>query len=177
MIKDNRILDLTPIDTIFSIKKTSAETNGSAFEMEWELFPYSEGTPLHIHPCAKEKYTILEGSMDVFINGKWQTLSKGETITVHEGIPHTFKNSSDKITRVYNVHEPAMQFENYFRDLAKVVNKLSGNGKNKLKMNFTVATYMSMLMNKYPDEIVSVKPPAFATKILSSLGKLRGCKI
>ena len=105
MIKDNRILDLTPIDTIFSIKKTSAETNGSAFEMEWELFPYSEGI------------------------------------------------------------------------LAKVVNKLSGNGKNKLKMNFTVATYMSMLMNKYPDEIVSVKPPAFATKILSSLGKLRGCKI
>jgi len=176
-MEDNRILDLTPIDTIFTIKKTLEETNGSAFEMEWELFPYSEGTPVHIHPYAKEKYTILEGSMDVFVNGKWQTLSEGEMITVDEGIPHTFKNSSDKITRVYNVHEPAMLFENYFRDLKKVVDKLSGNGKNKLKMNFTVATYMSMLMNKYPDEIVSVKPPAVVTKILSSFGKLRGFKI
>ena len=46
------VLDLSPIGAVFHVKKTSAETQGRSFEMEWELLPNSGGTPVHIHPRA-----------------------------------------------------------------------------------------------------------------------------
>lgn len=41
---------MTPIGMIFHIKKTPAETNGQSLEMEWELLPKADGSPVHIHP-------------------------------------------------------------------------------------------------------------------------------
>ncbi len=98
--------------------------------MEWELAPYSGKPPLHTHPNAIETYEILEGEMEVFFNDKWSTLKKGNKATVDKGISHTFKNSTNKTVRVYNTHQPAMKFDEYFEGLCKIVNTLSVNGKN-----------------------------------------------
>jgi len=60
MLSTTQTLDMTPIGMVFHVVKTSADTGGRSLEMEWTLFPKADGTPLHIHPTAKESYTIIE---------------------------------------------------------------------------------------------------------------------
>jgi len=80
----------------------------------------SLGAPVHIHPDPIETYTIMEGEMEFFLNDKWMTARKGEKIIVEKGIPHTYKNLTDKVVKLYNTHESAMLFENFFEGLSKV---------------------------------------------------------
>ena len=174
MLQTNQTLDLSPIGAKFIVRKTSRDTNGKSFDMEWDIEPNTLGPPVHIHPYAIETYTILDGEMEVFLNNNWITAGKGDKIIVEKGLPHTFKNSTDKIVKLYNTHEPAMQFENFFEGLGKVCD--SGVIKNR-KMDLNAIISMSMLWTKYPNEIKSVKPPFFVMKIMSWIGKLRGIKI
>jgi hypothetical protein len=88
-------------------------------------------------------------------------LWKGEEVKVSEGVPHMFRNPTSSLTRVYNIHSPAMRFGEYFEGLNKIIAKLSQGGKEKLKMNLNTATHLSMLMKKYREEIISVNPPGF----------------
>ena len=177
MLTANQSLDMTPIGMVFHIVKTPIDTNGQALEMEWELMPNSGGTPLHIHPHAEESYKVLEGQLELNIDGKWQILRSGEEATVRAGTPHTFRNPINGVTRVYNTHSPAMKFDEYFEALSSIVNKLSGGHKEKLKMSLNVATHLSRLMKKYPEEIVSVNPPDFVMSLLNIIGKMRGLKV
>lgn len=177
MLTANQTLDMTPIGMVFHIVKTPTDTNGRALEMEWQLMPNSGGTPLHIHPNAEESYKVLEGQLELNIDGKWQILRPDEEATVRAGTPHTFRNPVNAVTRVYNTHSPAMKFDEYFEALSSIVNNLSGEHKEKLKMSLNVATHLSMLMKKYPEEIVSVNPPDFVMSLLNIIGKMRGLKV
>ena len=102
------VLDLSPIGAIFHVTKTAKETQGGSFEMEWELFPKTGGTPVHIHPHATESYEVLAGELELYVDGTWRRLSAGEAASVDPGIPHTFRNASDAPAHVYNTHAPAM---------------------------------------------------------------------
>lgn len=61
------VLDLSPIGAIFSVRKTAEETQGRSFEMEWELFLRSGGTPVHVHPHATESYEVLAGELELYV--------------------------------------------------------------------------------------------------------------
>jgi mannose-6-phosphate isomerase-like protein (cupin superfamily) len=174
MLKSGDVLDLGPLDTVFHIKKTAAETNGRSLEMEWELGPHTGGTPVHIHPEAIETYEVLQGQLDVYVAGDWRTLRVGESISVDKAVPHTFRNASDETTRVYNTHQPAMQFDRYFARLHKLVN--SGVVKSD-KMTLKALLHLSILMTSYPGEIRSVQPPYAVMRVFASVGRLLGYQV
>ena len=177
MMQHSKTLDMTPIGMIFNIVKTGVETNGRSLEMEWTLFPKSSGTPIHVHPMASERYSVIEGQLEIYFDGQWKLLSEGEEFTVPEGAEHTFRNPLDKITKVYNVHAPAMHFDEYFEGLTRIVDKGNKGADGKLKMNMHTMTKISMLMKKYKKEIRFSNPPPFLVSILNGIGKLRGMKI
>jgi mannose-6-phosphate isomerase-like protein (cupin superfamily) len=176
MLTANQTLDLSPIGMLMHIKKTAAETNGQSLEIEWELLPHADGTPVHIHPSARESYKVLEGVLEVNVNSEWKKLQVGDEYTVAAGTAHTFRNPTNAITRVYNTHAPAMKFDEYFQGLQQIVAKFS-TGNERLKMNFNTATYLSMLMSKYKQEIRTLNPPPFMVALLNAIGKLRGLKV
>ncbi|MFN6944284.1 MAG: cupin domain-containing protein [Cytophagaceae bacterium] len=151
--------------------KTSKDTDGKSLEMEWILSPNSGGTPVHIHPTAIETYAIISGELEVFKKDKWITAKAGEKITIEKGEPHTFKNNTDEFVRVYNTHQPAMEFEGFFKGLHTFAK--SGLVKNG-KMNFKSIVGISTLWTNYSKEIVSVKPPSFVMRIMGFYGKLIG---
>lgn len=158
------------------ITKTAEETKGKSLEMEWTLLPHQSGTPVHIHPTADETYTVLQGKLEVMLNGKWTLLNQGETFTVPKGAAHTFRNPLPSITKVYNVHSPALQFDSYFSGLQRVVTKLAKEDK-PLKPNLNVAVHLSVLMKAHRAEMQPVNPPPFAVAVLNRIGKWRGIKI
>jgi mannose-6-phosphate isomerase-like protein (cupin superfamily) len=174
MLKVGDVLDLGPLGAKFIIKKTAAETNGQSFEMEWELLPQTGGTPIHIHPHAIETYEVLQGKFDVYVNGNWKTLSVGDKVAVEKCVPHTFRNDSAETTRVYNTHQPAMEFDQYFEGLHKLAN--SGIIKSS-QMTFKAILYLAVLMTSHPDEIRSVNPPALVIQVFGFIGRLLGYKV
>jgi len=177
MNKSPKIFDISAAGMIFRIARTAEETNGASFEMEWELLPKASGTPVHIHPEARESYKVTEGQLELYVNGKWHLLQAGEEMSVEAGVPHTFRNPVDAVTKVYNTHAPAMDFEGYFTGLNQVMNKLSDQNKKPLKMNPNTLMHLAMLMKKYNKEIVSVNPPDFVISVFNRIGKLRGLKV
>lgn len=159
------------IGMAMTIIKDSYQTNGKSFEMKWEVFSGPGSPPVHIHPNAVETYEILEGEMEFYIGGKWKKAKKGDKLRVEKGQPHTFRNNSGSSAFVYNTHQPAMEFEGFFRGLHDF--SKSGLVKDD-KMSLKAVVGIAMLYTGYSDEIVSVKPPAFVFRFLSFIGKLMG---
>lgn len=164
-------LDCTELGMIMKISKSTQDTQGRSLEMEWELLPYSGGTPVHIHPEAIETYEVLSGELEVYKDGQWFTAKAGEKVVIDKGVAHTFKNSTNEVVRVYNTHQPALKFEEFFKGLCKF--SQSGLVKNG-KMNFNAIVGISSLWNNYSKELRSIKPPHMLMKILSFYGKLKG---
>ena len=174
MLQAGDILDLGPLGAKFFIKKTAAETEGRSFEMEWELAPRTGGTPIHVHPHAAETYEVREGKFDVYVDGVWRTLSAGETLRVASAAPHTFRNSSTDIVRVYNTHEPAMRFDQYFEGLGKLTSRGIISAQ---QITPKAMLHLALLMTSHEEEIISVKPPHLLMRIFARIGRSLGYRI
>jgi mannose-6-phosphate isomerase-like protein (cupin superfamily) len=174
MATKNQILDMTPVGMKFTVLQTSADTGGRSLDLHWELLPgCNMKDPLvHTHPHAIETYEVLEGEMEFFVKDKWIPAKKGDKLAVPIGVTHAFRNPTDKIVKVYNTHEPALNMENYFEDVCKVLDKLTNNRKRTFKMNFKTMLHMGVLMNNYRNEIIAKNPPDTAIKVLGFIGKL-----
>ncbi|MDX1440813.1 MAG: cupin domain-containing protein [Rubricoccaceae bacterium] len=174
MLKSGDSLNLGPLRTKIHIKKTAAETDGRSFETEWEMGPQTGGTPLHTHPKALESFEVLQGKLDLRVNGSWRTLTAGETTSIEKGIPHTVRNASDEVTRVTMTFQPALKYDEYFDKLEKLVN--SGVVESE-DMTFKAMAHLSMLMTSHPDEIRSVSPPYAAMRVFALAGRLLGYRV
>lgn len=164
-------LDCTELGMVMTIVKTSKDTAGKSLEMEWLLSPNSGGTPVHIYPAATETYEILSGELEVFKKDRWITARAGDKITIEKGEAHTFRNTTDEYVRLYNTHQPAMAYEDFFHGLHKFAK--SGLVKDG-RMGFKSIVGISTLWTNYSREIVAVKPPAFVMRVLGLYGKLIG---
>jgi quercetin dioxygenase-like cupin family protein len=171
MLQAGDVLDFGPLGMRFHIKKTAAETDGRSLEMEWELAPRTGGTPMHVHPSATESYEVIEGALDVYVEGAWRTLSTGDRVVVAPGVAHTFRNASDAPVRVYNTHAPAMRFGAYFDGLHRIANS---GAISSQRMTARAILHLSVLMISFKDEIRSVSPPYSAMKVIASVGRLLG---
>lgn len=167
------ILDLRPLGAVFRVTKTAAETNGGSFEMEWDLDPNSGGTPVHTHPHAAETYEVLEGALDLCIDGEWRTLRQGESARVEKGIPHTFRNGAQR-TRVRNTHEPAMRYDSYFQGLAELVDR---GVIQSQRPSPRALLHLAALMAKHPEEIRSVKPPNAVIQVMARAARALGYRV
>jgi mannose-6-phosphate isomerase-like protein (cupin superfamily) len=168
------VFDLSPIGAIFHVRKTAEETQGRSFEMEWELFPNSGGTPVHVHPHATESYEVLSGELDLYIAGVWKRLVAGQAASVDPGVPHTFRNPTDAPVRLYNTHAPALKYGEYFEALHWVVRS---GAVAPGRMSLKALLYLSMVMTSFKDEIRSVEPPHAIMSILALLARSLGYRV
>jgi hypothetical protein len=125
----------------------------------------------YIHPQAIETYEVLEGTLEVYVGDAWQSLETGEKISVEKGVPHTFRNPGSQITRLYNTHQPAMRYDEFFLGLSKVAK--SGVIRSG-KMSFRALLTLAALWTSFESEIRSVRPPHLVMRVLGRLGRLVG---
>lgn len=174
MIEKGHIFDMTPLGMKFTVLKTKLDTEGKSLDLHWELLPgCNKKDPLvHVHPNAIETYEVLDGEMEFFVKDRWVTAKKGDKINIPANVPHTFRNLSDSIVTVYNTHEPALNMEEYFEDVCKILDILTENRTKDLKMNLKAKLYISVLMNNYRDEIIATNPPDAVIKMLGVIARL-----
>ena len=164
-------LDCSSLGMVITIMKSGDEHDGKALEMEWQVMPGAGGLPLHKHPFVEEVFEIRSGQLQVYAKGEWITARAGDVVTIEKGDPHTFKNITNDLVYLRNIHEPAMGFEDYFKGLHKFAN--SGLVKNNT-MTFKSVLGLATLWNNYPVEIRSVNPPNLLMKTFALMGRLAG---
>lgn len=172
----NRQLDFHPgMGMRWEITRSSESTGGELFESKNWIDPRMAGPPVHVHPTQEESFEVVEGRLDLCVEGEWRTLGPGETATVPPNVPHTLRNGTDEpivcLTRI----RPAGTAEAFFDDAHRLIQegkirRLPPNGPGS-------AIYAAMLFTKYSDWIQSTKPPRQVFSALAAVGRALRLKI
>jgi quercetin dioxygenase-like cupin family protein len=158
-----------PDGSVYEVTAAAADSGGKFVGMDFTLPPGSIAPPPHVHPTPAEEFEVAVGSLDLMVDGEWQTLGAGESATVRAGALHTFRNRSGQTVRVHNVHRPAARFEDYIEHIYLLVKARRISGTRDPRLPF----YLSMLMLEYPE---TIRPGRARERIgmgaLAGLGRL-----
>ncbi|HTA04853.1 MAG TPA: cupin domain-containing protein [Solirubrobacteraceae bacterium] len=157
-----------PDGSVYTVTSASADNAGEFVGMEFTLPPGSVAPPPHVHPSPVEEYEVIEGAFDVMVDGRWRTLTVGESASIPTGALHTFKNRSGETVRVRNVHRPAARFEDYIEHICKLTRARGITGAKDLRLPL----YLSMLMLEYPETLAPGRwRERIPMKALAGLGR------
>jgi glyoxylate utilization-related uncharacterized protein len=125
--------------------------------------------PPHLHPSQEERFEVLDGEINVLLDGERRTLRKGDTLLIPPGTPHQMW--ADAPARQRWETRPALKTERFFETLwgMQQDGKLEGDPrKSKLQMALT--------MHHFRNEIRLTSPSGAALAALSLVARARGMK-
>jgi oxalate decarboxylase/phosphoglucose isomerase-like protein (cupin superfamily) len=70
--------------------------------------------PVHVHPTQDEFILVLDGVLDLKLDGVWTQARAGDLVRMPRGIPHGYFNKSDKPARALFWVSPARKLEALF---------------------------------------------------------------
>ena len=91
-------------------------TCDSTFAFETNSEP-GQHVPVHIHPTQEEFILVLEGELDLKLDGVWSKAKAGDLVRMPRGVPHGYFNKSDKPARALFWVSPAGKLESLFNAL------------------------------------------------------------
>src|SRR3954468_13474586 len=95
-------------------KRTAADTGGELLEVESVWEQHGPQPPAHLHPSQEEHFEVLEGTLQVEIDGARRALSEGDRIVVPAGTVHSMWNEGPGTARAAWVTHPALRTEQFF---------------------------------------------------------------
>ncbi len=90
--------------------KASCDTT-FAFETNSDPGQY---VPVHIHPNQDEFILVLDGELDLKLDGIWSKATAGDLVRMPRGVPHGYFNKSDAPARALFWVSPAGRLEALF---------------------------------------------------------------
>lgn len=72
-------------------KADCAETESRYSISEWWLEPDTKGPGTHAHP-EDHVFYVIEGSLNLLVNGEWYLVERGAYVLIPGGAPHDFEN-------------------------------------------------------------------------------------
>jgi quercetin dioxygenase-like cupin family protein len=83
----------------------------------FEMDARTHGAGPHHHRAHVDSFLVLEGELEVTVDGERKTLGAGEIAVVPPRTVHAFRNASDASARFLNFHTPGMRFDEYIRKM------------------------------------------------------------
>lgn len=127
-----------------------AEQSGGAWWLGSFLSDPGRKTSLHVHFSADEQIYVLEGTLSVWLDGRWQELPPGALAIAPHGVPHALGNRSKHPVRFLVSGEPA-GFERFFADIETTAHLFSYGSPE-----FLVA--LAKVYKKYDSELLGPPP-------------------
>jgi oxalate decarboxylase/phosphoglucose isomerase-like protein (cupin superfamily) len=93
--------------------KASCDTT---FAFETNSAP-GQFVPVHVHPTQDEFILVLDGVLDLKLDGHWTQAKAGDLVRMPRGIPHGYFNKSDQPARALFWVSPARKLEALFNAL------------------------------------------------------------
>lgn len=72
-----------------------------------ETYAPGASTGGHLKHLGEEVGTVLEGEIELIVDGEVYRLGAGQSYVIDTGLPHTFTNVSDRECRIVSAHTPA----------------------------------------------------------------------
>ncbi len=93
-------------------KVSSQDTRGamSAFE-----FTGSGGGPRHLHHEQDEWIYVVDGELEIELDGARRHLSPGESVFIPRKVKHAWATAGDSPAKIVDVYQPAGKIEDFFR--------------------------------------------------------------
>lgn len=126
--KRERVIENPVIGDRVTFLKTAEETNGEYMLAKVELAPHG-GNAMHYHLTFTEAFEVLEGRLNVDLDGRHLVLGPGEKALVPIRARHRFYNASDEPATFTVRMRPARRMEEALR----VAYGLAGDGKTNAK--------------------------------------------
>jgi len=167
----NKTLDLRKVFGVI-LSFESEQNSSEPFEIEMQLVPGGKSA-LHGHPHQQESYDIKEGELEIYLNGKWNTVKAGQQILIPQASKHAFRNSGTKNVIALNKHIPGLRTEEYFETMQRLIN----GGKITGTTGFRNSIYLSLHAVKYADVLRLYQPPSLLIKAAAIVGRVLGYKI
>jgi quercetin dioxygenase-like cupin family protein len=71
--------------------KLKSEDTGGSLAVIYSVVPAGSGIPVHIHSKEDETFEIIEGELEITLNGDVHILGKGDMVFMPRNISHGFK--------------------------------------------------------------------------------------
>jgi quercetin dioxygenase-like cupin family protein len=160
-----------PDGSVYEITVAAEDTGGERTEMISTLPPGNVPPPPHVHPSQTNDFEVLEGTVELMVDGRWKTFSAGDKATVPPGTLHSFRNRSAAPARVRDVHRPALNFEDYLEHIHRLLQARGIKGNRDVR----IPIYLSMLTLEYPRTVRSTRWRDKALiGTLATIGRLLG---
>lgn len=144
--------------------KTGKDTDGQLLEMESVYNSYSKEPTPHFHPHQDEDFKVLEGSLNVRINGKIRVLQAGDILHIAKNTVHSMWNGTDNRTVVNWKVRPALNTEN----LLETATGLVCDGKTNEK-GMPNILQLSLMGIKFSHVTRFTNPPYLVQKIIFNI--------
>ena len=83
-------------------------------------FPVETFVPPHVHPHQDEYIYVLDGRIDLILDGRTQSASAGDLVRMPRGIPHAFFNNSGHAVTALFWASPAGKLVDLYRRIHNV---------------------------------------------------------
>jgi quercetin dioxygenase-like cupin family protein len=94
------------VGDVYRFLATGDDTNGRY--ATWEaVVPPGGGPPPHVHSREEESFYVLEGEITLTVNSERIVATAGMFANMPVGVPHSFKNDSDKPAKMLISVAPA----------------------------------------------------------------------
>ncbi len=157
-----------------TILKTSTETDGELFEIEFVVEPGDWTAPDHIHLRQEECFEIISGELRLRVAGNEELLTAGSTRVLPPRTSHNIRNEGPGEARLRLQLRPALRIEGYLRNSWR-----SANEGSKRRWGAPSMLELAVIQREYPDEFfylsrlpVGLQRAVFAA--LAPLGRATG---
>jgi quercetin dioxygenase-like cupin family protein len=158
----------------FLIVESAADSGGERIEFEITMAPDAMGPPKHFHPRQKEGWKVLEGELSVFVDDQWRTLAAGESLSIPPNTVHTLRNRSSGLVRFRDVHEPALDFQEYIEEL----HAEAAAGRITSRMTPSTLIHGAMILRRHrTTQLSASRAQRVAETVLSAVGRALGYRV
>lgn len=136
------------LNSLMVERATAADTAG-AYTIYEQWITADGNPPAHVHEHEDEAFLVLEGSIDVWVDGTTAHLEPGGFAFGPRGVPHTYAVTSD-LARILVIASPG-GCEEFFRDL--------GNPAEDLMLPTPVAPDVARVVTVAAEHGIKILPP------------------
>ena len=160
-----------PDGTSFTLIESAADSGGKRIEFEVTMASGAQGPPKHFHPRQDESWKVIEGELALFVEDGWRTVGAGESLSIPPNTIHTFRNRSSGDVRFRDIHEPALDFQEYIEAL----HRQAVAGKMTSRMTPSTLIHGAMVLRRHRTTQLSASPgQRMAETVLAGVGRALG---
>lgn len=127
----------------YEFLETSKDTNGERMSIKMTLHTKGKLVPNHFHVFQDEHFEVVSGTLTYWYEGKTQTLSAGQKMTLPKNTPHNHYNGGDEPVVLIQTVTPALDFEYLLENLIGLSNDgKMPNGKAGLVQELVSLKYL-----------------------------------